>query len=365
MRTPLIITAVAGLAVAIGIGAVIATGGDPDSDLQPVAADVDAAPEPVRITAARPAARAPIGTVIDSDSLNAPDRPEEADDERRERGPRGDRDRRGGERMDPSEFAERFQSRRARMQEMMDRYDTDGDGVLSDAEREVLREAMRERGRQRMLERMTERFDADGDGELSEEERLEAEAEMEARRIEWQIRMTERFDTDGDGQVSDAERDAAREQFRRDRGQADEQMLQRYDADGDGELNLDESYAAYLDRFDARERERFVRDYDSSADGSVDASDLESFLTRYREADPSTDVNGDGIINQLDVDRFRDLMMTQSQGETLPDFRPPGPPGGFGGFGGGERRGGQRDQTPSDSGSSTDTSSTDTSTDDD
>ena len=348
MRTTLIITSIAGLAVAIGIGAVLANSGGSDSDLQPVAADVDAAPEPVRITAARPASRAPIGTVIgQSETLDAPDRPEESDDDRRARGPRGDRDRRRGERMDPTEFAERFQSRQDRIKEFMDRYDTDGDGELNEAEREVMREAMRERWRERMMERMTERFDADGDGELNEEERLEAEAEMEARRIEWQVRMTERFDTDGDGQVSPAEEEAARNQFRRGRGM-DEQTIQRYDTDGDGELNLDESYAAYLDRFDQRERAQFVRQYDASADGTVDAADLESFLTRYRDEDPATDVNGDGILNQIDVDRFRDLMMTQQQGDA--DV-PLGRGRGFGGDRGG-RRGDQSDQAPSDAGNS-------------
>ena len=199
----------------------------------------------------------------------------------------------------------------------MDRFDTDGDGEISEEEREAIRDFWRQRREEERERRLVERFDADGDGILNEDERMVAEAEMEARRVERQARMTERFDTDGDGQLSEAESQAARESFRRGRGGDDRggnpgdrwrRAIEQYDRDGDGELNLDESYDAYLDQFDQRTRREFVRRYDTNDNGGIDASDLNAFMERYKAEDPSTDINGDGRIDERDVERFRDLM---------------------------------------------------------
>ena len=105
--------------------------------------------------------------------------------------------------------------------------------------------------------------------------------------------------------------------FRRGRGGDDRggnpgdrwrRAIEQYDRDGDGELNLDESYDAYLDQFDQRTRREFVRRYDTNDNGGIDASDLNAFMERYKAEDPSTDINGDGRIDERDVERFRDLM---------------------------------------------------------
>jgi len=321
MRKTLVIVGAAGVAGLVAVGAIATRSSEPDNGLQPVAADVDTAPEPPRITSARPATRQPTGRVVagpvEADrNGEPPERDDDDDRDRRRRGP-WDRGFDRGEPMNPEEFAERYEERRARWDEIRERYDADGDGELNEEERRAMREAFRERMRDRWRQRMVERFDADGDGELSEEERIEAEAEREARRAEMRARMTERFDTDGDGELSEQEEQAAREQFRRDRGGGRggrggwQEMVSRYDEDGDGELNLDESYEAYLDRFTAREREQFRRRYDANRDGGVDTSDFESFLVRYKAEDPEADVNGDGLLNQQDVDRFRDMMINQ------------------------------------------------------
>ena len=52
-------------------------------------------------------------------------------------------------------------------EQMMKRFDTDGDGVISDAERQSARS------------RMMKRFDLDGDGVVSDEERQAARASMQ------------------------------------------------------------------------------------------------------------------------------------------------------------------------------------------
>jgi hypothetical protein len=289
----------------------------------------------------------------DSGSRVEADRPEPAPEEaaaRPERGRRGDRGERedgeraerrrpglGGAPMSPEDWAGRWEQMQERRREFMARFDTDGDGVISESERAAIREAMMERRREDMLRRMTPRFDADGDGVLNDEERKAAEEALETMRIEREARFMARFDTDGDGVLSDSERQSMQTSFERgpreggNRGPGGEwggppaggdwfgqggvqtrvapEMLERYDLDGDGLLNMDESYEAYLDQFESREQRMFLRRYDTTGDGQVGPADLESFLVRFRENDMHTDVNGDGVLDQRDVERFRDLML--------------------------------------------------------
>lgn len=61
----------------------------------------------------------------------------------------------------------RMEARRA---EMVKKYDKDGDGKLSDEEREAMKKDRRERMEQRRAE-MLKQYDKDGDGKLSDEER--------------------------------------------------------------------------------------------------------------------------------------------------------------------------------------------------
>ncbi len=85
--------------------------------------------------------------------------------------------------------------RAAQRAEMLERYDSDGDGRLSRSERDAARES-----------RALERWDSDGDGSLSEAER---EAAREGRRQEQQ-EIRDRYDADGDGRLSRSERENAR-----------------------------------------------------------------------------------------------------------------------------------------------------------
>ena len=314
MRKPLLIAAVAGSAVVITIAAVSLRTSS-DASIDPVSTT------PRSAVADDDSARAARPPSLDSDRvLSVPDRAEPSVRPEGDRRADGRMNRRrpqlGDNPMKAEDWAVRFEEFSKRRKGFMERFDTDGDGTLSDAERDTMRQAMRERREQRMLERMTDRFDEDGDGVLNDEERLNAEAELEARRMEREIRMIERFDTDGDGVLSEAENQAARDRFSRGRGdQAQggwQRTIEKYDADGDGELNLDESYKAYLDRFDQRTRREFVRRYDGNNDGSIDAADFDVFLENYQNKDESSDINGDGIVDERDVEQFRDLMVATS-----------------------------------------------------
>tara|TARA_B100000035_G_scaffold192911_1_gene164633 strand:+ start:500 stop:964 length:465 start_codon:yes stop_codon:yes gene_type:complete len=91
-------------------------------------------------------------------------------------------------------------------EEVMKKFDKDGDGKLNEEEKAELRKKMAERGAGRKVPPfILEKFDKDGDGKLSEDERAEARKAMEARRAE----MIEKFDKDGDGKLNEEERKAA------------------------------------------------------------------------------------------------------------------------------------------------------------
>lgn len=133
-------------------------------------------------------------------------------------------------------------------EEVLQKYDTDGDGQLSDAELEVLkndRAAEREkraaegggeemrggrggpegRGERPSREEMIKKFDKDGDGELNEEERAEARKYMQKHGRKGRGKqMMEKYDTDGDGQLSEEERAAARADMEKRRAEREAQQ---------------------------------------------------------------------------------------------------------------------------------------------
>ena len=73
------------------------------------------------------------------------------------------------------------------------------------AEREVQRERNGRRGPGIGKAAMLERFDADGDGELSEAERATAKESFKAKREQMKARLLERFDANGDGEHTPAD----------------------------------------------------------------------------------------------------------------------------------------------------------------
>lgn len=109
-------------------------------------------------------------------------------------------------------------------EEMIRRFDVDGDGQLSEAEKAAMHQAMQKKRGQRgrsggpqgerpSREEMLKRFDTDGDGVLSETERDAMREERDSRR---EANM-KRFDADGDGQLSEAERETMHKTLRDER----------------------------------------------------------------------------------------------------------------------------------------------------
>jgi len=115
----------------------------------------------------------------------------------------------------------------------MEKYDTDGDGRLSEDERKAMGEAFRKRS--------IGKYDKDGDGKLSEEER---NAMRKDRGGIW-MAATERwrlqhFDLDGDGKLSEAEEAEQREFQGQFRAMGKSLDVQFNDLDGDGEVSTEE-----------------------------------------------------------------------------------------------------------------------------
>ncbi|MEO0631734.1 MAG: dockerin type I domain-containing protein, partial [Planctomycetota bacterium] len=183
---------------------------------------------------------------------------------------------------------------------MLERFDTDGDGELSEAERATAKETFKAK-REQMKARLLERFDDNGDGELDEAERAALREtvgpmlkERGKRGRPGQRHMhkiaLERFDADEDGTLNDTEKAAAKAHFQ----QKKAAMVERFDADGDGQLTGDERKAA-------REHHREQRQLDANRDGNVNATDAQVITERFAAGERIPDINRDGVQDASDV----------------------------------------------------------------
>jgi Ca2+-binding EF-hand superfamily protein len=144
---------------------------------------------------------------------------------------------------------------------MIERFDADGDGKLSDAERAAAKQALSAENPDRAAKHAEriKRFDKDGDGQLSDAERAAAKKEMKGRGEKGRERAVKRFDKDGDGALNEAERSHAREIARaHNRGRMHERLVTRFDKDGDGRLTDEERAEARKARAEFRERRPLI-----------------------------------------------------------------------------------------------------------
>jgi Ca2+-binding EF-hand superfamily protein len=85
-----------------------------------------------------------------------------------------------------------------------------------------------------------QKFDKNGDGKLDDAERADKKAAFAARRAEHKQQMLAKFDKNGDGKLDDAERAQMKAAFAAER---DARLAERFaamDKNGDGQLSLDE-----------------------------------------------------------------------------------------------------------------------------
>jgi Ca2+-binding EF-hand superfamily protein len=112
------------------------------------------------------------------------------------------------------------------------KYDSDGDGELSEEESKVAREKVTAEFK-KLRDSFTSKWDADNDGKLSEEERKAMRESLRSRAEE----LRKEIDADGDGEVTREERRAFFDKLKK-----------TYDVDGDGVLSSDETKAMIQDQ---------------------------------------------------------------------------------------------------------------------
>ncbi|MCA9312120.1 MAG: hypothetical protein KDA21_12985 [Phycisphaerales bacterium] len=148
---------------------------------------------------------------------------------------------------------------------------------------------------------MLEHFDTDGDGTLSDAEREAARAEGKQRLDDFRGRMLEQFDTNGDGELDATEREAAHQARRAEMEARRAEILKEFDADGDGQLNKEEREAAHEAGRARHEARRALREVDTNRDRQIDATELAAAAELVKSGDPRADFNGDGVVNSQDV----------------------------------------------------------------
>ena len=92
-------------------------------------------------------------------------------------------------------------------------------------------------GPARAPDELVQKFDKNGDGKLDDAERAQMKAAFAAKRAEHHKEMLAKYDTNKDGKLDDSERQAMR----------DDKLTERFkamDANGDGKLTLDEFKAS-------------------------------------------------------------------------------------------------------------------------
>ncbi|MDD4869996.1 MAG: EF-hand domain-containing protein [Kiritimatiellae bacterium] len=91
-------------------------------------------------------------------------------------------------------------------------------------------------GKGKISEEILKKFDKDGDGKLNDEEKAAAKAAMEAKKAEREKKMLAEFDKDGDGKLSDEEKAARDKKMEENK----KKMLEKFDTDKDGKLSDEE-----------------------------------------------------------------------------------------------------------------------------
>ncbi|MBL7219195.1 MAG: hypothetical protein ISS69_03700 [Phycisphaerae bacterium] len=161
--------------------------------------------------------------------------------------------------------------------DFMDKYDTDGDGQLSEEERNAMREAFRKRA--------IGKYDKDGDGKLSEEERRAMRKDrggMWAAATErWRL---QHFDLDGDGKLSEAEEAEQKEFQGQFRAMGKALDVRFNDLDGDGEVSIEERRKIGAEwRKSALQMMAMAATYmDQNGDGEISTEEREGFGKRVQ-----------------------------------------------------------------------------------
>lgn len=171
--------------------------------------------------------------------------------------------------------------------------------VIAEAEPAPREDEQARRDRQRA--EFMQRYDTNGDGKLSEEEREAARQAFQARGSSDRQLLMRRFDADGDGQLNETERENARAEIRRVREQISAKIVPQYDLDGNGELDNEERQAAAPAYRAEIERIRTIATLDVDGSGQVEEDELALALLGVTDGDQAMDLNRDGEVDYRDA----------------------------------------------------------------
>jgi Ca2+-binding EF-hand superfamily protein len=172
----------------------------------------------------------------------------------------------------------------ARRQEVLEKYDTNGDGKLERAELRALKSDLAaaqgssprfarqgKRLRPWAFWRVRWAFDEDGDKTLSTEERTALVDALEARCQRLHQQALAKYDANQDGTLDETERQAARQDARQAWEQKRQELLAKYDTNGDGTLDETERAQVREDRIAAARarRQELLAQYDTDHDGRL------------------------------------------------------------------------------------------------
>jgi Ca2+-binding EF-hand superfamily protein len=165
---------------------------------------------------------------------------------------------------------------------VMERFDTNSDGVLSADELSALSDELGDPFER--LELLMSLYDADASGDLEAGERETLQADLEARCEVRRERLLERFDADGDGTLSEDEREAARDALRERFSRRHAARVDEFDRNEDGLLGPLErrSAGASIRRRVADRRAAISDEFDTDGNGELDASEREALEEHLR-----------------------------------------------------------------------------------
>lgn len=206
-------------------------------------------------------------------------------------------------------------------EEMLRRFDVDGNGELSEDEQRQARQTL---GQERQMVTWTKLFDRDGDGELSTEEIQAARQEVAKAAQSIEEKMVALHDANGDGRLDEQEVAAFRPQRGKDKKAASaagagfpqraKRMLQPFDRDRDGRIS-DREFQDVRRTLEQRAQSgnapfvtEMFRKFDRDGDGEVSDEEwrlVHESIGELRPADGGRgkrqgrkalpfDVNGDG-----------------------------------------------------------------------
>jgi Ca2+-binding EF-hand superfamily protein len=172
-------------------------------------------------------------------------------------------------------------------QETLQKYDQDGDGKLSAEESAAMREDMRQQAQpwKQLTDRLAARlFDADEEDQLTEQGKADAK-EFQKKLQELGKEYDRRFnDLDGDGNVTQEERRQVQAEWR---GQTLRMMalgLKYMDADGDGKVTAEER-EGFTERMRGGVEKwatKFIDKFDLDGDGKLSAEERADLLKGFK-----------------------------------------------------------------------------------